>query len=131
MLRLAREPGLDGLTNNNTQNEYYLTDLIGWAAKEKLPTAAVVADDWREVAGINSRIELAEANRLLRDITVNRLADEGVTIVDMAGTWISPEVQIGPDSTVLPGCHLVGDIKIRIGLCDRTPHRHGRSSSRR
>ncbi len=115
------EPGLDGLTNNNAQNEYYLTDLVGWAAKEKLPTAAVVASDWREVAGINSRIELGEANRLLRDITVNRLADDGVTIVDMAGTWISPEVQIGSDSTVLPGCHLVGDIKIGSG-CVIGPH---------
>ena len=108
----AVEPGLDSLTNDNLQSEYYLTDLIAWAYSQGLPTAGVVASDWREVAGINSRLELAEANRLLRDITVNRLAVDGVTIVDLAATWIAPEVKIGEDSTVLPGCYLMGEIEI-------------------
>lgn len=117
----AIRPGLDGLTNNNAQGEYYLTDIIGWASKQKLPTAAVVAHDWREVAGINSRLELSEANRLLRDIAINRLSDEGVTFVDIDGTWISPDVKIGRDSVVLPGCYLTGDIEIGSG-CVIGPH---------
>lgn len=117
----AISPGLDGLTNNNVQSEYYLTDIVGWAFERKLPTAAVVTPDWREVAGINSRMELSEANRLLRDITVNRLSDEGVTFIDISGTWISPEVKIGRDSVVLPGCYLTGSIEIGSG-CVIGPH---------
>jgi bifunctional UDP-N-acetylglucosamine pyrophosphorylase/glucosamine-1-phosphate N-acetyltransferase len=117
----AVQPGLNSLTNDNLQKEYYLTDLIGWAYKNGLPTGGVVADDWREVAGINSRLELAEANRLLRDIAVNQLADDGVTIVDVAGTWIAPEVKIAQDTTVLPGCYLMGNVKIGSG-CTIGPH---------
>ena len=117
----AVEEGLNSLTNNNAQKEYYLTDMIGWAAGKKLPVAAVIAQDWREVAGINSRLELAEANRLLRDIAVARLVSEGVTFVDPVGTWVSPEVNIGPDTVVLPGCYLTGDIEIGAN-CVIGPH---------
>jgi bifunctional UDP-N-acetylglucosamine pyrophosphorylase / glucosamine-1-phosphate N-acetyltransferase len=105
--------GLLALKNDNQQKEYYLTDIVGWAYGKGLKTSAVVAQDWREVAGINSRLELAEANRLLRDIAVRRLALEcGVTVVDPLSTWVSPEVEIGQDSVVFPGCMLFGDIKI-------------------
>lgn len=109
----AIKPGLEGLKNDNRQKEYYLTDLIGWAAKAKHKLSSALAEDWREVAGINSRLELAEAHRLLRDMTLHRLGlESGVTVVDPASTWISPEVEIGQDTTVLPGCHLVGNITI-------------------
>lgn len=112
----AVEPGLNGLTNNNHQKEYYLTDLVQWASSAKLPIASAESKDWREVSGINSRLELAEANRLLRDRTVASLAlESGVTIVDPLGTWIAPEVRIGQDSTVLPGCYITGDVEIGKG----------------
>lgn len=109
----AVKEGLTGLSCNNSQKEYYLTDLVAWAAKQRGGAASVILDDWREVAGINSRIELAEAARHLRDITLTKLAlESGVTIVDPESTWISPEVRIGQESLVLPGCYLVGDIAI-------------------
>ena len=109
----AIKDGLTGLTNDNNQKEYYLTDVLSWAYKGGLKTAAVVAEDWREVAGINSRLELAEANRLMRDINVKRLAlDCGVTVVDPATTWVGPEVTVGQDTTIMPGCILFGDITI-------------------
>ncbi len=118
----AIKPGLDSLKNDNRQKEYYLTDLIGWAAKEKHKLSSALAEDWREVAGINSRLELAEAHRLLRDMTLHRLGlESGVTVVDPASTWISPEVEIGQDTTVLPGCHLVGNITIGAN-CTIGPH---------
>lgn len=109
------QEGLDSLQNNNRQKEYYLTDLIGWAHNKGITASAVVAPDWREVAGINSRMELAEGNRLLRDIAVARLAAEGVSFMDPSAVWIAPEVSIGQDSTVLPGCVLTGEIKIGSG----------------
>jgi bifunctional UDP-N-acetylglucosamine pyrophosphorylase/glucosamine-1-phosphate N-acetyltransferase len=114
--------GLSGLSNNNNQKEYYLTDLVGWASKNKLKLSSSLTKDWREVAGINSRVELAEANRLMRDRAVEKLAlESGVTIIDPQSTWISPEVQIGRDSTVLPGCHLSGEITIGEN-CTIGPH---------
>ena len=107
------KPGLFGLTNDNRQKEYYLTDMVAWAYKANLKTSAIQAADWREVAGINSRLELAEAIRLLRDMSIQRLAlESGVTFVDASSTWIAPEVSIGQDSSVLPGCYLVGTINI-------------------
>jgi bifunctional UDP-N-acetylglucosamine pyrophosphorylase/glucosamine-1-phosphate N-acetyltransferase len=107
------KPGLYGLTNDNRQKEYYLTDMVAWAHQAKLKTFGIQAADWREVAGINSRLELAEAIRLLRDMSIQRLAlESGVTFVDASSTWIAPEVSIGQDSSVLPGCYLVGTINI-------------------
>lgn len=105
--------GLFTLKNDNRQKEYYLTDMVAWAHHEKHKTSGIKSSDWREVAGINSRLELAEATRLLRDICIYKLAlDSGVTIVDPASTWVSPEVSIGQDSMVLPGCHLTGEVNI-------------------
>jgi bifunctional UDP-N-acetylglucosamine pyrophosphorylase / glucosamine-1-phosphate N-acetyltransferase len=106
-------PGLASLTKNNQQGEYYLTDLVGWAVENKHKVFSVEAPDWREVVGINSRLDLAEASRLMKDQHLNRLSmEEGVTVVDPNTTWIAPEVEIGQDSTVLPGCWLVGNISI-------------------
>jgi len=106
-------PGLASLTKSNQQGEYYLTDLVGWAVENKHKVFSVEAPDWREVVGINSRIDLAEASRLMKDQHLNRLSiEEGVTVVDPNTTWIAPEVKIGQDTTVLPGCWLVGNISI-------------------
>src|SRR5262249_35604277 len=101
--------GLDSLTNDNKQKEYYLTDIVGWAAGGGQCVAGVVAEDWREVSGVNSRLDLAEVERLLRDRTVRRLAlEDGVTVSDPESTWIAPEVTVGADSVIRPGCFLVG-----------------------
>ncbi|HEY9681768.1 MAG TPA: bifunctional UDP-N-acetylglucosamine diphosphorylase/glucosamine-1-phosphate N-acetyltransferase GlmU [Oculatellaceae cyanobacterium] len=109
----AISEGLNSLKNENKQQEYYLTDIVGWAYGKGLKTSAALANDWRETAGINSRIELTEASKSLRDISVTRLSLEcGVTVLDPNSTWISPEVKIGQDTTILPGCVLFGDITI-------------------
>jgi len=105
--------GLKALKNENVQKEYYLTDIVGWAYEGKMKTGAVIAHDWRETAGINSRIELSEASKSLRDIAVRRLSlDCGVTVVDPESTWIGPDAKIGQDTTILPGCVLFGDLEI-------------------
>ncbi len=107
------KPGLASLKNDNKQGEYYLPDLVAWAVQNGLPISACKAADYREVAGINSRLELAEAIHSLRDLTIERLAlENGVTVIDPQSTWIAPEVVIGQDTTVLPGCHIMGPVKI-------------------
>jgi bifunctional UDP-N-acetylglucosamine pyrophosphorylase/glucosamine-1-phosphate N-acetyltransferase len=107
------EAGLKGLSNNNKQNEYYLTDLVAWAYEHGHAAQALILTDSRQVVGINSRLELAEATRLLRDLTIEKLAlDSGVTVVDAINTWISPEVKIGAETIILPGCYIMGDVRI-------------------
>lgn len=109
----AIEPGLAQLRNDNRQQEFYLTDLVAWCVESNLPLASMLVEDWREVGGINSRLELSEAIGLMRDRVVQRLAlEDGVTVVDPASTWIAPEVKIGQDSVVLPGSHLMGQVTI-------------------
>lgn len=104
--------GLLSLRNNNKQNEYYLTDLLAWSRTNKLKVADAPAD-WREVSGINSRIELSECNQYMRDETLRHLAAEsGVTVLDPASTWIAPEVCIGRETTILPGCYIMGEVVI-------------------
>lgn len=118
----AIKEGLSGLKNENRQKEYYLTDVVGWAYEKKMKTAAIVASDWRETAGINSRLELSEACKSLRDIAVRKLSlESGVTFVDPESTWIAPEAKIGQDTTILPGCVLFGDIEIGSN-CVIGPH---------
>ncbi|MBP6746640.1 bifunctional UDP-N-acetylglucosamine diphosphorylase/glucosamine-1-phosphate N-acetyltransferase GlmU [bacterium] len=109
----AAAAGLNSLSCDNKQKEYYLTDLVAWAYHAKLITETMILTDFREVCGINSRVELAEATVHLRDITASRLAlESGVTIVDPSATWIAPEVSIGEETLILPGCYLVGNIEI-------------------
>jgi bifunctional UDP-N-acetylglucosamine pyrophosphorylase/glucosamine-1-phosphate N-acetyltransferase len=105
--------GLLALKNDNKAKEYYLTDLIDWANKNGKAVHALIAHDWLEVAGVNSRVELADLNTILNDRTLKNLALEcGVTIVDPKSTWISPDVKIGQDTVILPGTYLVGEIEI-------------------
>lgn len=110
------EAGLKSLKAENQQKEYYLTDLVEWAVKAGHPVSAVKAADCRTVGGINSRPELAQASRLLSDMTIERLSmQDGVTVVDRASTWIDPDVSIGPDTTILPNTHILAGVKIGSG----------------
>ncbi len=105
--------GLKELKNDNKQGEYYLTDLVSWSAKAKHKVASFSIDDWQLVTGVNSRQDLHLANKFLNEIVINRLMlESGVTVIDPASTWICPEVSIEEDTTILPGCYLIGDIQI-------------------
>lgn len=101
-------PAFFELTTNNEQGEYYLTDIVDWSVKKNLKAQAFILDNNDEIFGINSRKHLAEAAKILNNRKLNKLMDEGVTIVDTESTWISPETQIGPDSIVYPGCYIEG-----------------------
>ncbi len=114
--------GLKELKNDNKQGEYYLTDLVAWAQKAGHKVNCFLIDDWRLVMGVNSRLELQLANRLLNEIASTYLMTErGVTIIDPASTWIAPEVDIEADTTILPGCWFIGDIQIGKS-CTIGPH---------
>jgi bifunctional UDP-N-acetylglucosamine pyrophosphorylase/glucosamine-1-phosphate N-acetyltransferase len=106
------EPLLDQLSNQNAQGEFYLTDVIGLAVHRGDKVGFASLDDWTESLGVNSRQDLALCHRLLNERTQDRLMSSGVTILAPEMTFIAPEVEIGSDTTLLPGCTMSGDIKI-------------------
>jgi bifunctional UDP-N-acetylglucosamine pyrophosphorylase/glucosamine-1-phosphate N-acetyltransferase len=94
--------------NDNAQGEYYLTDVIGILRGQGEAAQAYCTPDADESLGVNDRVALAEAERLMR-ARINRAhMVEGVTIVDPASTYIEAGVTIGPDTVVHPGTVLRG-----------------------
>ncbi len=92
------------LSNNNDQQEYYLTDLVAMMRTDGLQVNALVIDDYRKGLGINDRVQLAEAATLIRSEINRKLMQQGVTIEDPASTWIDSGVTIGPDTVIRPNC---------------------------
>lgn len=91
--------------------EYYLTDLVEVAVRERRPVAThSVALD--ETMGVNDRVALAEAERILRERILRELMLSGVTIEDPVTTYVHAGVRIGQDTTIRPGCHLLGNTSI-------------------
>ena len=106
---------LDRLTTDNAQGEEYLTDVVGIHRAAGLVVAAYVAPVSTEVMGINDRVQLAEARRLLRDSIVQQHQRAGVTIDDPASTWIDVQVSIDADATIGTGCQLHGTTQVAAG----------------
>jgi bifunctional UDP-N-acetylglucosamine pyrophosphorylase/glucosamine-1-phosphate N-acetyltransferase len=92
----------------SAKGEYYLPDLVNLARGQGLTVQATLTQDEEEVLGVNDRLQLAEANAILRRRTLEDLLRSGVTIVDPATTYIEPEVTVEPDTIIQPGCHLRG-----------------------
>ena len=90
------------------KGEYYLTDLVALASSEGSFIASVQADDPRELIGINTRVHLAEAGQILRQMINQDLMLNGVTIIDPSTTYIDPDVSIGRDSIILPNTYIQG-----------------------
>jgi bifunctional UDP-N-acetylglucosamine pyrophosphorylase/glucosamine-1-phosphate N-acetyltransferase len=96
----------------SAKGEYYLPDLVNLARGDGLTVQATLTQDEEEVLGVNDRLQLAEANAVLRRRTLEALLRSGVTIVDPTTTYVEPEVRIEPDAVIQPGCHLRGSTRI-------------------
>ncbi len=93
----------------NAQGEYYLTDVPGIMRADGEDVSVFLHTDAREVAGINTRVELAEFERILRVRTMRRLMlDGGVTFIDPQHTYVSLDAQIGRDTVIYPDVHIEG-----------------------
>jgi bifunctional UDP-N-acetylglucosamine pyrophosphorylase/glucosamine-1-phosphate N-acetyltransferase len=108
----ALTEALSGLTNNNAQGEYYLTDIVGYFDSTGRLVNAFISNDPAILMGVNDRRQLADANTILRESILEEHMLNGVTIVDPENTYIGPYVQIGIDTIIEPGTHLVGTTKI-------------------
>jgi bifunctional UDP-N-acetylglucosamine pyrophosphorylase/glucosamine-1-phosphate N-acetyltransferase len=103
---------LRGLGTENAQGEYYLPDLIRTYRRQRRIVETVTLEHADEVRGINSRTELAEVSRIVRQTKNEELMAAGVTIEDPATTYIDPDVQVGPDTVIHPGVHLEGQTRV-------------------
>jgi bifunctional UDP-N-acetylglucosamine pyrophosphorylase/glucosamine-1-phosphate N-acetyltransferase len=103
---------LRGLATSNAQGEYYLTDLVAMFRRQKRVVETAALEDRSEILGINSRSELAEASRIVRQQKNAELMAAGVTIEDPATTYIDDDVVVGPDTVIHPGVYLEGKTQI-------------------
>lgn len=107
--------GLDQLDNNNAQEEYYLTDVLGILKKDGRRIGVYTVEDSTEIMGINDRVQLAEGQKIMKKRINYGHLKNGVTLVDPENTYIAPCVKIDRDVIIYPGNVLEGDTTIGEG----------------
>jgi bifunctional UDP-N-acetylglucosamine pyrophosphorylase/glucosamine-1-phosphate N-acetyltransferase len=103
---------LAAIGSENAQGEYYLPDLIAIYRRQKRTVTTCSVADATEIRGINSRTELAEVSRMVRQQKNEELMAAGVTIIDPATTYIDSDVEVGADTVIHPCVFLEGTTKI-------------------
>jgi bifunctional UDP-N-acetylglucosamine pyrophosphorylase / glucosamine-1-phosphate N-acetyltransferase len=103
---------LKKVNNNNAQGEYYLPDVIEILQNQGDIISAVVADVFEETMGVNDRVALSEAERLMRSRVNESLMRQGVTLIDPQSTFIDADVQVGQDVVIYPGTIIRGKVSI-------------------
>lgn len=102
------------LSNDNAQGEYYLTDIISILHRQGERIHGYRLPDADEAIGVNDRVALAEAERLMRERIARRHMQQGITLIDPNQTYIEPEVEIGADTVIYPGVRLTGKTKVGV-----------------
>lgn len=112
---------LNFLTPANAQGEYYLTDVVKHLVEDGEKVETLLLADPIEAMGINNRRQLAEAEAQMRRRILEKLMDQGVTVLNPDYTYVEEEVVVGRDTILYPGVILQG--KTRIGEnCEIGPH---------
>lgn len=99
---------LKKVKNDNAQGEYYLPDVIGILQAEDELVTAHVTEDFSETLGINDRVVLSVAERVMRLRLAEMHMRNGVTIIDPESTYISADAEIGRDTILQPGTMIEG-----------------------
>ncbi|WP_331450431.1 bifunctional UDP-N-acetylglucosamine diphosphorylase/glucosamine-1-phosphate N-acetyltransferase GlmU [Streptomyces prasinus] len=118
--RLLTE-ALKRVRTDNSQGEEYLTDVLGILREAGHRVGASVAGDHREIAGINNRVQLSQARRILNDRLLTAAMLSGVTVIDPATTWVDVSVTFEQDVVVHPGTQLHGSTHLAEG-CEVGPN---------
>ncbi|WP_078556477.1 bifunctional UDP-N-acetylglucosamine diphosphorylase/glucosamine-1-phosphate N-acetyltransferase GlmU [Bacillus alkalicellulosilyticus] len=103
---------LTKVTNHNSQGEYYLPDVIEILQKAGEKIAAYKTPSFDETIGVNDRVALAEAERILRARINEEWMKKGVTFIDPTSTYISKSANIGQDTVIYPGTVISGETTI-------------------
>ena len=107
---------LPKLDNKNSQNEFYITDLVPMALKARVPVEAVVCADVNQIHGVNSRLQLAQLDRVYQTHLAHTLLEAGVAIVDPARFDVRGNLSCGRDVTIDVGCVFEGKITLGDGV---------------
>lgn len=107
---------LGALRNNNSQGEYYLTDIVAMAVADQVAVEAVITDDEWQVAGVNSKQDLAAVERVYQQRRAVALLQAGVTLADPARIDIRGALTVGRDVEIDVGCIFEGQVKLGDGV---------------
>lgn len=103
---------LTGISSNNAQGEYYLTDVLEVLKNKQQKIGIFLSNAEEDIYGINDRVQLAQAETLLRQRKNIALMKSGVTLIDPVSTFIDSAVQIGHDTIILPFTFIQGETVI-------------------
>ena len=106
---------LQQLTTDNAQGEEYLTDVVGLHRTAGHTVAGHAARNPAETMGVNDRVQLSQAARLLRDRIVRDHQRAGVTVLDPLTTWVEVYVTLEADVVLHPGTQLYGRTTVAAG----------------
>jgi bifunctional UDP-N-acetylglucosamine pyrophosphorylase/glucosamine-1-phosphate N-acetyltransferase len=107
---------LGAIRNENAQGEYYLTDIVALAVADGVPVVSAQPSAQWEVAGVNSKVQLAELERIHQRNIANRLLEQGVTLLDPARIDVRGELVCGRDVTIDVGCVFEGKVELGDGV---------------
>lgn len=99
---------LSKINNKNEKGEYYLTDVLSIQSMEGKTVLSYELKDSQEILGVNSKVELAEANQVLRQRKNKQLMEDGVILLDPSITYVEEDVKIGQDTVLAPTVILQG-----------------------
>ncbi|MBB6455243.1 bifunctional UDP-N-acetylglucosamine pyrophosphorylase/glucosamine-1-phosphate N-acetyltransferase [Salirhabdus euzebyi] len=104
---------LQHVSNDNSQGEYYLPDVIEILKVKNEKIVAYKTNDFEETIGVNDRVALAQAEKSMRERVNFQHMKNGVTLIDPDNTYIGMDVQIEQDVVIYPGCNLYGETIIK------------------
>lgn len=107
---------LSSLSNNNAQGEYYLTDIVAKAVADGVDVVSAQPSAEWEVAGVNSKVQLAELERRHQLNIAQRLLEQGVTLMDPSRIDVRGELICGRDVTIDVGCVFEGRVELADGV---------------
>jgi bifunctional UDP-N-acetylglucosamine pyrophosphorylase/glucosamine-1-phosphate N-acetyltransferase len=107
---------LAAIKNENAQGEYYLTDIVALAVADGVPVVSAQPSAVWEVAGVNSKVQLAELERIHQRNIANQLLEQGVTLLDPARIDVRGELVCGRDVTIDVGCVFEGKVELGEGV---------------
>lgn len=103
---------LKEIDNDNAQGEYYITDVIGILKSKNENVGVFLIEDPQEIYGVNSRVQLAFCEKIMRQRINESHMEEGVTIINPDNTYIEWGVKIGRDTIIYPGSIITKGTKI-------------------
>jgi bifunctional UDP-N-acetylglucosamine pyrophosphorylase/glucosamine-1-phosphate N-acetyltransferase len=104
---------LKTLNNNNAQGEYYLPDTLKTIMAKQLNVNAMICDIYEDILGVNSRLQLYQANQIMQKRINYKHMEKGVTIINPTNTYISKDTKISSDTIIYPNTYIEGKTEIK------------------